>query len=41
MKLTFEILKELDDIDLVLQIYGDYTGMVTSVGAAREYLPEE
>jgi hypothetical protein len=41
MKLTFEILKELNDIDFVLQICGDYTGAVTSVGAAREYEPEE
>ncbi|HEY7082354.1 MAG TPA: hypothetical protein VH500_21910 [Nitrososphaeraceae archaeon] len=41
MKLTFEILKELNDIDFILQICGDYTGTVTSVGAARKYLPEE
>ena len=41
MKLTFEILKTLNDIDFVLQICGDYTGTVTSVGAAREYRPEE
>jgi hypothetical protein len=39
--LTFEILKALNDIDFVLQIYGDYTGMVTSVGAAREFRQEE
>ena len=41
IKLTFEILKALNDIDFVLQICGDYTGTVTSVGAAREYRPEE
>ncbi|HEY7080564.1 MAG TPA: hypothetical protein VH500_12745 [Nitrososphaeraceae archaeon] len=41
MKLTFELLKELNDIDFVLQICGDYTSTVISVGAAREYLPEE
>ncbi len=41
MRLTFEILKKLNDIDFVLEICGDYTGTVTSVGAAREYRPEE
>ena len=41
MRLTFDILKTLNDIDFVLQICGDYTGTVTSVGAAREYRPEE
>jgi hypothetical protein len=41
IKLTFENLKALNDIDFVLQICGDYTGTVTSVGAAREYRPEE
>ena len=41
MRLTFDILKALNDIDFVLQICGDYTGTVTSVGAAREYRPEE
>jgi hypothetical protein len=41
IKLTFEILKALNDIDFVLQICGDYTGTVTSVGAAREYQPEK
>lgn len=41
MKLTFDILKALNDIDFVLEICGDYTGTVTSVGAAREYRPEE
>jgi len=41
MRLTFDILKKLNDIDFVLQICGDYTGTVTSVGAAREYRPEE
>jgi hypothetical protein len=41
MRLTFDILKALNDIDFVLQICGDYTGTVTSVGAAREYRPQE
>jgi hypothetical protein len=41
MKLTFDILKALNDIDFVLQICGDHTGTVTSVGAAREYRPQE
>ncbi len=41
IKLTFEILKALNDIDFILQICGDYTGTVTSVGAAREYRKEE
>lgn len=41
MKLTFDILKTLNDIDFILEICGDYTGTVTSVGAAREYRPEE
>ena len=41
MRLTFDILKKLNDIDFVLEICGDYTGTVTSVGAAREYRPEE
>jgi hypothetical protein len=41
MRLTFDILKKLNDIDFVLEICGDYTGTVTSVGAAGEYRPEE
>ena len=41
MRLTFDILKKINDIDFVLEICGDYTGTVTSVGAAREYRPEE
>jgi hypothetical protein len=41
MKLTFDILKRLNDSKFVLEICGDYTGTVTAVGAAREYRPEE
>lgn len=41
MRLTFDILKALNDIKFVLEICGDYTGTVTAVGAAREYRPEE
>ena len=41
MKLTFDILKRLNDSNFVLEICGDYTGTVTAVGAAREYRPEE
>jgi hypothetical protein len=41
MRLTFDILKKLNDIKFVLEICGDYTGTVTSVGAAREYRPED
>jgi hypothetical protein len=35
LKLTFEILKSLNDIDFVFQIYADYTGTVTSVEAIK------
>jgi hypothetical protein len=41
MRLTFDILKALNDIKFVLEICGDFTGTVTAVGAAREYRPEE
>jgi hypothetical protein len=41
MRLTFGILKALNDINFVSEICGDYTGTVTAVGAAREYRPEE
>jgi hypothetical protein len=41
MRLTFDILKALNDINFVLEICGDFTGTVTAVGAAREYRPEE
>jgi hypothetical protein len=41
MKLTFDILKRLNDSNFVLEICGDYTGTVTAVGAASEYRPEE
>jgi hypothetical protein len=40
MRLTFDILKRLNDSKFVLEICGDYTGTVTAVGAAREYRPE-
>lgn len=36
MRLTFEILKKLNDLDHVLEIMGDYTGFGGSMGPCHE-----
>jgi hypothetical protein len=36
MRLTLEILKKLNDFVFVVEVTGDYTGTVTSVGASHE-----
>jgi hypothetical protein len=36
MRLTLDILKRLDDFELVEEITGDYTGTLTALGVSHE-----